>query len=199
MGGMPWQLQQAHKPKRSQHSIVELLPHINAANLNQRGVFTQPGPHYLPFDQSIASVSASPRGLHVSYRNSRNELVGIYWFRTGLGGLRAYLICSCGRKGDRLFHTRTGLRCRFCANAVYASQTKGRQSRPLFQACKLRLALGTLPQTGQTMPARTKGKHRRRYQRLRTIIESLEHKAKPRKAKSRSAQPDLKVFAYYAG
>jgi hypothetical protein len=197
---MPVQLREAFKPKRGRHSIVELLPHIHAADLNRRGVFTKPGTHSFPFAYPfISSLSASPRGLHVSYRDGRNELIGIYWFRTGLGGLRAYLICPCGKKGDRLFHSRAGLRCRFCCSAVYVSQTKGCTSRPLHQAAKLRLALGTIPQTGQKIPARAKGKHRRRYQRLRTIIESLEHKAKPRKAKSRSAQPDFRVFAYYAG
>jgi hypothetical protein len=194
--GMPWQLQQAHKPKRSQHAIVELLPHINAADLNQRGVFTQPGTHSFPFAYPfISSLSASPQGLHIAYRNGRNELIGVYWFRTGLGGLRAFLVCFCGHKGDRLFHTRTGLRCRFCANAVYISQTKGYRSRPLFQACKLRLELGTIPQTGQKIPARAKGKHRRRYHRLRSMIESLERKAKPRPTRP----DDYKVFAYYTG
>jgi hypothetical protein len=195
--GMPIQLLRAFKPKRSQHAIVELLPHIKAADLNRPGVFRQPGPHYFPFVPFLQSLSVSPQGLHVAYRDGRNELIGVYWLRVGFG-FRPYLVCRCGRKGDRLFHNRAGLRCRFCCNAVYVSQTKDRRSRPLFQACKLRLELGTIPQTGQTLPARAKGKHRRRYHRLRTMIEDLEHKAKARR-RFRPTQPNYKVLAYYVG
>jgi hypothetical protein len=189
---MPIQLRDAFKPKRSRHSIVELLPHINAADLNQRGVFTEIGPHCLPFNQFISSLSASPRGLHVTYRDGRNELIGVYWQRVGFG-LRPYLVCPCGHKGNRLFLGRSGLRCRYCCGAVYYAQTQDRKGRQLLRAAKLRLLkLGGLPQPNLTLPPRRKGKHKARYARLCAQIQTLEHRA--RKHRKRF---DPALFAYH--
>jgi hypothetical protein len=105
------------------------------------------------------------------------------------------MVCSsCGCGAVRLFARHGTYACRHCHKALYASQRQDSKGRKRFQACKLRLEVGGLPDIDEGFPVKAKWLHRKTYQRLRSQAQQLETAIKSK----RFRKPiDTRIFAYY--
>jgi hypothetical protein len=82
-------------------------------------------------------VSFQHRSLHRSVEGPIQKF-GIKQIRTGLGGyFRHSFICQCGRPTLRLYIQHQRLACRRCHNAIYASQSCDKRTRPALQVSRL--------------------------------------------------------------
>jgi hypothetical protein len=124
----------------------------------------------------IERIRAARYLIQLQLRNQVvHQQVRVSWTRCHYGGARPWLHCVCGRRVAKLFHGMGGYFCRPCiGNPPYASQTKSTQSRPHFEACKLRLRLGGVASLTAPFPERPRGMHRKTYARLRRRAEKLE-------------------------
>jgi hypothetical protein len=83
------------------------------------------------------------------------------------GGKRAVFWCACGRMARKLYAPRgQPWRCRHCYRLTYATRQASRPSRLLLKAQKIRERLGGSPSVCDDFPAKPKGMHWRRYERL---------------------------------
>ena len=115
--------------------------------------------------------------LRLALRNQvTRQHIQISWTHCHYGGWRPWLHCPfCHRRVLKLFHGMGGYFCRPCiGNPPYASQTKSKESRPHFEACKLRLRLGGVASLTAPFPERPRGMHRKTYAKLRRRAEKLE-------------------------
>jgi hypothetical protein len=76
------------------------------------------------------------------------------------------------------------------------SQKQKTASRKRLTAAKLRLKLGGWPDTREPLPPKAKGKHHKRYQKLRNQIQELEAQANRTRFRT---QIDIRTFAYHVG
>lgn len=93
------------------------------------------------------------------------------------GGHRTYLLCSgegCQQRCAALYLVAGRFRCRTCHGLLYASQTKDKWDRLLWQANKLRESLGGVPGTSQTIAPRPRGIWNQTYLRKREAIREYE-------------------------
>ena len=96
------------------------------------------------------------------------------------GGRRTYFLCpgdGCRRRCATLYLVKGCFRCRKCHGLLYASQTKDRWGRLLWQANKLREGLGGEPGTAQLIAARPRGMWRQTYWRKQEAIREFERLA----------------------
>lgn len=135
--------------------------------------------------------------LEMPRKGSIPKQIRVSWTRCHLGsGLRPWLHCPhCQRRVAKLFNGLAGYFCRACVgNAPYASQTKSKESRLHFAACKLRLRLGGLASLTEPFPERPRGMHRRTYVRLRYRGEQLEARIS---ARLKTKAPDYPNLVHY--
>jgi hypothetical protein len=199
---MPWQLRNA-KCRRSRHSeprpTIELMPAININELRHAiprysNDIYEPDVFGLKYPQ-IARLRLSAFRLEIIDYSGRIQCFHIRWARTGFGRHRPILLCnSCGRGAIRLFARYGTYACRHCHRALYASQKNNQIGRKRLQASKLRLDLGGLPDINEPIPHRAKWKHKKRYQRLRNQLQTLEAKAKRTRFRK---EIDIRTFAYH--
>ena len=102
----------------------------------------------------VSKIRASRYTVLVQWHDRPDpQQIRVSWTRCHLGGARPWIHCPCGRRVARLFKGLAGYYCRQCFdNPRYASQTKSRQGRLHFEACKLRLRLGGI--ASLTAPSR---------------------------------------------
>jgi hypothetical protein len=151
---------------------------LDAGNLNRIGVFHDrralSDPSRWP---EIERMWTGRYFLRLELRNQvTRQHIQISWTHCHYGGWRPWLHCPfCNRRVLKLFRGMGGYFCRPCiGNPPYASQTKSKESRPHFEACKLRLRLGGVASLTAPFPERPRGMHRRTYARLRRRAEELE-------------------------
>jgi hypothetical protein len=195
---MPPQLAQAQR-RRSRRSeprpTVELLPAISINDLRDA----------IPLDYStnlysnpfrypqVRHMRLSCRSIQIVDHNDRVQVFGIEWIRTGFGAPRAIFVCSCGYGAIRLFARYGTYACKACHRAVHMCQRQNSKGRKRLRACKLRLALGGLPDVNEPLAPKAKWRHRRTYQRLRGQVQALEAAIGSR----RFRKPlETRIFAY---
>src|SRR5262245_21736282 len=170
---MPPQLAQSDR-RHDRHSeprpTIELMPSINIHDLRHiiprsYGKTVEPDVSLKYSDLAYLRLSASC--LEIMGRNGHVQRFRIAWIRTGLGAPRAIFVCSCGYGAIRLFGHCGAYGCRHCHRAQYLSQKQDRFTRKRLAASKLRLELGGLPDIREPLPPRLRGKHKKRYQRIR--------------------------------
>ena len=122
--------------------------------------------------------------------NGHKQVFKIRWIRTGFGGPRPLLVCSCGRSYKLLYEYYGRWACRRCLKATYLSERISHCRQKLWKAAKIRVRNGGTPTESLKRP---RGRHRKTYQRAQDQIHSLELKA--RKAKNK--QFDSRYFAYH--
>jgi hypothetical protein len=96
------------------------------------------------------------------------------------GGRRTYFLCpgdECQRRCATLYLVKRCFRCRKCHGLLYASQTKDKWGRLLWQANKLREGLGGEPGTSQLIADRPRGMWKQTYHRKRMAIHEFERLA----------------------
>ena len=90
------------------------------------------------------------------------------WAPWHFGGRRSFFVCRCGRKVLQLFAPyRHSWRCRHCYDLTYATWQAGLRYRLILKAQKARERLGGDLGVANPFPAKPKGMHSRRYDRLR--------------------------------
>ena len=105
----------------------------------------------------------------------------IVWTPCRFGGSRPYFACpgvvkgiACGRRVLKLYGAGRYFLCRHCYRLAYASQRENRYDRALRRANKIRIRLGGETGTASMFPARSKGMHRRTYERLQSAVLNAE-------------------------
>jgi hypothetical protein len=96
------------------------------------------------------------------------QTLSVVWAPWHFGGLRPFFACNCGREVLQLFAPPGySWRCRQCYNLTYATRQVGRRHRLILKAQKVRERLRGDLGVANPFPAKPKGMHRRRYERLR--------------------------------
>src|SRR5262245_54215102 len=146
---MPWQLREGlrrhPKGSRPPRPIAEQLPHINVNHLKvPRNHQTHLAPNISLRYPLLASMRIAWNAVEFTHKSLHRGVEGptqcfaLKQIRTGLGGyFRHAFICTCGRPTIRLYIHHQRLACRRCHNAIYASQTLDRKTRPALQANRI--------------------------------------------------------------
>jgi len=175
--GMPWQLAQAKRPKRSEpRPLVEQLPRIDVGDLTRLKVF--PNDMHTRRSYEVAfrypflkTLTVSHAFIEANHHSGYNQRIGLKWIRTGFGGAwkpRPLLICRCGRATRKVYLRHGSLGCRRCHDATYASRTVHSLTRPALQVKRLHTFLEL-----KTHMKRTE------RQRLEARCRALQAKTKP--------------------
>jgi len=144
---MPWQLAQAHRPKRGQSKrpIVELLPAVKITDIAIPSLYDHKT--YILRNVSLkypflASLSFSNTCVEFQlpslHRNQENptQSFNLKRFKVGFG-IRSAFLCTCGRPTYALYYLNRHIACRRCCNARHAIQTVNQHNRPILQASRI--------------------------------------------------------------
>ena len=161
---MPWQLQRGLMERRrsrrtASRPIAENLPSINVNDLKiPRDYKTYTLPNIGLRYPQLASMRLTYHSVEVTHGTGRIQHFKLKPIKTGFGRPRYAFVCNCGRPVITLYSRYASLACRRCSNAVHASQTLNKQTRPILKAHRLEafLALKTnmLSRTRQRLRAR---------------------------------------------
>ena len=160
---MPWQLKVGlYERRKSRHReprpIAETLPHINVNDLSiPRDYKTYIAPY---ISLRYPEISGIRLAFHcVEFHHSgRVQTFRFKWIKTGFGYRRPAFICECGRPVIKLYFRHLNLACRRCTNALYASQTCDKHTRPILQALRLETFLKLKSYMGQRNRRRLKAR-----------------------------------------
>src|SRR5262245_45137359 len=72
---------------------------------------------------------------------AQSPLPSLFRLFGGLNRPRPLFICNCGRGVTKVYFNYGSLKCRRCANAIYASQTCSKRLRPILQAQRTHIFL----------------------------------------------------------
>ncbi len=120
--------------------------------------------------------------------------IPVEWTRCTFGGRRPWFRCSCGRRVAKLYWGGIFLGCRRCYDAIYECQRRGEKGRAYYQACKIRMRLGSEPSIRGAFPERPRRMWRRTYERLRREAEALE---RPLGRRFAHREPDYSRFSFF--
>jgi hypothetical protein len=125
------------------------------------------------------------------------QRVRVSWTRCHIGGWRPWMHCPCCEvRKAILLRGYGGYCCRACiGNPLYACQAKSAHGRRHFEICKIRLQLNGMASLLEPFPDRPRGMHRRRYDRLKARVLTLEMDLPP---KLRKKSVDYRNLVYYA-
>jgi hypothetical protein len=141
----PWQLAQAHKPRKSLRPILEQLPAVSTTELHISSIYRgKPAaikplkiPRIESVKVSLTRVDFHFQSLHRGQRG-RTETFRLKPIRTGFGTFRYAFLCNtCGRPVVRLYYFNHVLLCRWCCNGRHATQASNQYQRPVLQALRL--------------------------------------------------------------
>jgi hypothetical protein len=167
--GMPWQLRQARRPKRSTpRPLVETLPRIDIADLCRWRVFPNDWhkahllelPFRYPF---LKNLIISLQTIEANHQSRYAQPIKLRWIRTGFGGNyrpRPLFVCQCGRSVRRVYFKVGHLACRRCHGATCASRICSKRLRPILQAQRLQVFLQLKSHMSQRNRQRLNGSHR---------------------------------------
>jgi len=193
-------------PKRPRLKVEECVD-LNADQLRQEGAL-RPGTRstvdiYWNDDLALVTrLEATPQRLFVTGASHASpmsiERQGIKLASTACtyGGCRTYFLCpgdGCRRRSIRLYLVDGVFRCRRCHGLLYASQTKDRFDRLLWQANKIRQQLGGEPGTSRLIAGRPRGMWKKTYREKRNAIRELEGSAWRHLAVSRGFMDQMEL------
>jgi hypothetical protein len=158
----------------------------------RHGTYTQPDVSFKY--PRIRQLRLTIDSIEILDHFDRKQVFRIRWARTYFGRPRPIIECTCTRRAIKLFSKFGTYACRKCHGAVYTSQRQDSKGRKGFKAAKLRLKLGGLPNNREALPPKRKWAHRRRYQLLRSQVQTLETASK---SKGFRKPIDIRIFAYH--
>jgi hypothetical protein len=181
--------------RHSTRPIIERLPHIAIKDIAK--LIPRHNPHLTINPDTYGwrypgKVRLSLNGIKISDAAIVPQFFRFAWIKTGMGKQRPLIVCQCRRKAQILYFHNGRYACRRCLKAEYLCQHLSKARNKLWQAARLRLQLNGLP-SDYKLPARPRGRHRKRYLRLTDRIASLEQKAR----KARKREFDTRTFAYH--
>lgn len=185
-------------PRRPRLKVEECID-LNADQMRREGVLTPRTRSTLSsyWNEELALVmrlEATPRWLFIDpeprsgTRPLERQAIELDSIGCNYGGRRTFFLCpgdGCGRRCVSLFLVNGLFRCRACHGLLYASQTKDKWGRLLWQANKVREGLSGEPGTSQPIADRPRGMWRRTYRRRRDSIHEFERMAWTHLLKSR--------------
>jgi hypothetical protein len=181
--------------KRSNRPIVERLPHIAIKDIAKVIPRNNPNAVYCLDSFGLrypGKVSLTTHSIKITDAAIVPQCFRLAWFKTGGKRQQPVIVCSCRRNTKILYYYQGRYACRRCHKADYLCQRISKSRRKLWQAARLRIELNGSP-SDYKLPARPRGRHRKRYLRLTDRIASLEQKAR----KARKREFDSRYFAYH--
>jgi hypothetical protein len=160
---MPPQLQKGllvrrYSQCRDPRPIAEELAQININDLHvPRDQQTYTAPNISLRYPQLTGIRLTCSAVEFTH-SGRTQTFPLKPIRTGFGNLRFAFICDCQRPVIKLYWSHANLACRRCQNAIPASQTLGKRTRPLLKALRLEAFL--------KLKARMSKQTRQRLQRL---------------------------------
>jgi hypothetical protein len=104
----------------------------------------------------------------------------ITWTACHFGGRRPWFECPyCRRRSALIYIGDEDIACRRCFGLAYASQHEPVRQRGLMKAQNIRMMLGGSPSVIDRFPARPKGMHREKYNRLRATHDQVADRFMP--------------------
>ena len=129
---------------------------------------------YKLFEEGIWPKTWNERTIVLKER----ETLRLTYAPWNFGGRRAYLLCDCGRRVGKLYSPPgQPWRCRHCYDLTYRARQVSSRDRLLMRAQKIRQDLGGTANMLDDFPAKPKGMHWKRYNRLRRIHDRAERSA----------------------
>jgi hypothetical protein len=153
-----WKKRQSRRTE--QRPLAECLPHININDLNvPKNLYSVVTIPWISLRYPFISAARLSAYVVEFAHNGRIQKFRLKWIKTGFGLPRFAFVCNqCGRPVIKLYFSYGSLKCRRCANAVYASQTCSKRLRPILQAQRthmfLKLKTGMWKSTRQRLKAR---------------------------------------------
>lgn len=177
-------------PRRPRLKVEECID-LNADQLRKWGALTPGSASSVStyWNDELALVmrlEAAQRWLFIaddtrtSPMRIERQSIELDWVGCNYGGRRTYLLCpgeGCQQRCAALYLVAGRFRCRRCHGLLYASQTKDRWGRLLWQANKVRESLGGEPGTSQLIADRPRGMWNQTYLRKRAAIREYERLA----------------------
>jgi hypothetical protein len=122
---------------RDPRPIAEELAQININDLHiPRDQQTYSAPNISLRYPQLSAIRLTGSAVEFSH-SDRTQTFALKPIRTGFGYCRFAFICDCGRAVIKLYWKHANLACRRCQNAIPASQTLDRRTRPLLKALRL--------------------------------------------------------------
>jgi hypothetical protein len=148
--------------------IVECVPSIDIGALRRAGIFATPEKRALrawKVDDSIVDLAPIIwDGRQLAFRN---RIIEVERVPCPFGGERHFFWCHCRRRVAKLYSPNGGpWRCRHCYGLTYGTRQATPRDRYRTKAQDIRRSLGGGPNLLHDFPARPRGMHRKRYERL---------------------------------
>jgi hypothetical protein len=133
-----------------------------------------------PFGQAYVVVGDDALIIVCSELIPAIQLVAISWTTCQFGGRRPWFECPyCRRRSAMIYIGDEDIACRRCFGLAYASQHEPVRQRGLMKAQNIRMMLGGSPSVIDRFPARPKGMHREKYNRLRATHDQVADRFMP--------------------
>ncbi len=142
---------------------------VNPVHPAMAGVLAQPVPATLRavLDYHVRQAGAPPEAVQDEIWLDRK--------RRGFAAARPLFTCpGCSRRVAELYFPDGYFRCRRCCRLNYQSQRHSRETRGLQKAAHIKRRLGGTGESGERVPERPKGMHRRTYERLCQAVAKAE-------------------------
>jgi hypothetical protein len=147
---------------------VEQTRSVDIRDLRKAAYVGEAPGNWLDERNKLFCAGIQPKHWNDAAITLNGQTVPVTWMPWHFGGLRPFFVCKCGRKVLQLFAPRGySWRCRHCYNLSYATRQVGLRYRLIRKAQKVRERLGGDLGVANPFPAKPKGMHWRRYDRLR--------------------------------
>ena len=147
---------------------VEQTRSIDINQLRRGGYVGKPPSNWWVTRNELYKVGFRPKHWNDNAITLDHQILEITYIPWRFGGKLAYFACPCGKRVRKLFSPHgQQWRCRTCYDLTYATRQASHRDRLLIKAQKIREQLGGSPSMFDEFPARPKGMHWRRYNKLR--------------------------------
>jgi hypothetical protein len=147
---------------------VEQTRSVDIRDLRKAAYVGPPLGDWLAARNKLFRAGIQPRHWNDAAITLDGRTLAVVWVPWHFGGRRPFFVCRCGRKVLQLFALRGhSWRCRHCYGLSYATRQVSVRYRLILKAVKVRERLGGDLGVATPFPAKPKGMHWRRYNRLR--------------------------------
>jgi hypothetical protein len=149
---------------------VEQMQSIEIDAFRRAGYVGMPASNWWVYRNRLFSAGIQPLHWNDGNVTLDNQILHVSYLPWHFAGQRAYFLCDCGRRVGKLYGPPgRPWRCRKCYQLTYASRQSAPQQRLILKAQKIREQLGGKLGVLDDFPAKPKGMHWRRDDRLRLL------------------------------
>jgi hypothetical protein len=147
---------------------VEQMRSIEIDVFHRAGYVGTPATNWWVYRNRLFCAGIQPRHWNDNAVTLDTQVLLIAHLPWHFGGQRAYFLCDCGRRAGKLYRAPGHpWRCRKCYQLTYATRQAAPRQRLILKGQKIRELLGGELGVLCPFPAKPKGMHWRRYDRLR--------------------------------